>query len=98
MPNLWINIDTDEYAKQRKAKDRDAYIRERIAQYSDEGGEEAFRQGAREAWAREGEIEIDPGAIVSMGGDPGAYVMAWVWVSNEEAGIESEEEDEDDDA
>lgn len=30
--------------------------------------------------AREGEIEVDDTAIVSAGDDPGAYVMAWMWV------------------
>jgi len=30
----------------------------------------------------EGVVEIDPLALVSAGGDPGAYVMAWVWVDN----------------
>ena len=29
-----------------------------------------------------GELEVDEGATVSMGGDPGAYVQAWLWVSD----------------
>lgn len=33
------------------------------------------------------ELEVDPDAVVSRGED-GAFVMSWVWVSNEEAGIE----------
>lgn len=33
------------------------------------------------------EVEIDDDAIVSPGGDPGAWVHAWVWVTNEEAGL-----------
>ena len=36
-----------------------------------------------------GELEVDPNAVVSKGGDEGAYVMAWLWVSDDEAGIES---------
>ncbi|MEH0194601.1 hypothetical protein V7S57_02580 [Caulobacter sp. CCNWLY153] len=46
----------------------------------------------------EGEIEIDGDAIVSDGGDGGAYVSAWVWVSDAEAGIKRESacDDEDD--
>ena len=35
---------------------------------------------ARRIHGREGEVEIDGGALVSYGGDPGAYVQAWVWV------------------
>ena len=33
---------------------------------------------------RDGELEIDPGAVVSKGGDPGAYVMAWLWIDDSE--------------
>ena len=32
----------------------------------------------------DGELEIDPGAVVSKGGDPGAYVMAWLWIDDSE--------------
>lgn len=38
--------------------------------------------------ARDGELEIDDNTIVSVSEDPGAYVMAWVWVSAEQAGVE----------
>jgi hypothetical protein len=31
---------------------------------------------------RDGELEIDPGAVVSKGDDPGAYVMAWLWIDD----------------
>lgn len=37
--------------------------------------------------AREGELEIDDRAMVSKGDDDGAYVSAWLWVSNEAAGV-----------
>jgi hypothetical protein len=40
------------------------------------------------AASRDGELEIDHGAVVSKGDDPGAYVMAWLWVTDEEAGID----------
>lgn len=30
----------------------------------------------------EGEVEIDSSALVSRSEDPGAYVMAWVWIGN----------------
>jgi hypothetical protein len=33
----------------------------------------------------EGEIEVDNPAVVSRSEDGGAYVMAWVWVSDEDA-------------
>jgi hypothetical protein len=34
----------------------------------------------KNAPVREGEVEVDAGAIVSNGADRGAYVQAWVWV------------------
>lgn len=35
---------------------------------------------------RDGELEIDANAVVSPGGDGGAYVMAWLWVNDPEEG------------
>jgi hypothetical protein len=46
-----------------------------------------YREAAKAGYYDEGELEIDDGAMVSLGGDDGAYVMAWRWVTNEEAGI-----------
>lgn len=56
-------------------------------------------------WARnhlhkEGELEIDDITVASGSGDDGDYIMAWVWVSNKDAGLPSiydEEEDDDED-
>lgn len=42
---------------------------------------------------REGELEVDPNAIVSVSDDGGAYVAAWVWVTDDQAGIETEEDE-----
>jgi len=42
-------------------------------------------------YAREGEIEIDDDAAVSLGDDAGAYVQGWLWVPDEE--IAEDEED-----
>jgi hypothetical protein len=47
----------------------------------------AYRAAARELHQDDGTCEIDDGATVSMGDDPGAYVQAWVWVPNAEAGL-----------
>ena len=41
-----------------------------------------YRDQAREEWVREGEIEIDDDAEVSISEDGGAYVQAWVWVAD----------------
>jgi hypothetical protein len=41
-------------------------------------------------YVREGQVEIDDNAIVSKGEDAGAYVMGWVWVDDDVAGIYTE--------
>lgn len=46
----------------------------------------AFRNVAKSLQSG-GELEIDDNALVSMGEDPGAYVAAWIWVDNEDAGV-----------
>ena len=43
-----------------------------------------FRNRAMELYHEDGEIEIDDSAEVSIGGDDGAYVQAWVWVPLED--------------
>jgi len=46
--------------------------------------EQAYVNVAKETIERDGEVEIDDDAEVSMYGDPpedGAYVQGWVWVS-----------------
>ncbi len=42
--------------------------------------ESAFLEAARENHAREGELEFDDNAVVSLSEDGGAYVMGWRWV------------------
>lgn len=54
---------------------------------------DAYRDAFRE---QDGEVEIDRcEAEVSLGSDPGAYVMTWSWVTNEEAGITMEVKEDD---
>lgn len=48
----------------------------------------AFIDAAQDQ-TREGELEVDDSAIVSAS-DDGAYVMAWLWVENADAGIKTE--------
>ena len=43
---------------------------------------EAYRDYASEHLTEDGAVEIDDNALVSLGDDPGAYIMAWVWVDN----------------
>lgn len=44
--------------------------------------EEWYRKAARDQFNKDGELEIDMDAQVSMGADAGAYVQAWVWVDD----------------
>lgn len=45
---------------------------------------DALRSWAREEYGDEGSIEIDSDALLSRSGDPGYYVMAWVWVADQD--------------
>jgi hypothetical protein len=58
--------------------------------------EEKYREACRANHCRDGELECDDDAVVSIGNDKGAYVQTWTWVDDDEAGIESEDEDEED--
>jgi hypothetical protein len=44
----------------------------------------------------EGELEIDDNAVVSYGGDNGAYVQAWLWVDFADTSLDEKAEDESD--
>lgn len=53
--------------------------------------EELYRKFARETYASNNEVDIDPRAVVSVSEDTsggGAWVAAWVWV--DEASIAEE--------
>lgn len=52
--------------------------------------DKAMINAAHRLYHRDGEIEVDrdpvglPKARVSRGDDPGAYVMAWIWVYDDQ--------------
>jgi hypothetical protein len=48
----------------------------------------------RNAVDTDDDLEVDADAVVSRGGDPGCWVHAWVWVTDEQAGIEPDDEEE----
>lgn len=66
-----------------------------LGHYEDPSAKDQRYRDAAEGlnFVREGECEIDDWAVVSKGDDGGAYVMAWVWVTDEQAGIDPEEEE-----
>lgn len=58
-----------------------------------------FRSAGSLSFVREGQCEIDRqgsfgAGIVSKGDDDGAYVLAWVWVTDAEAGVDVDDGEE----
>lgn len=53
-----------------------------------------YRELADDKKARDGELEFDSDAVVSLGNDNGAYVMGWAWVEDDRE--QEDEEDEED--
>lgn len=39
------------------------------------------------------DLEVDDDAVVAPGDDPGAWVHAWIWIRNDEAGIPDADDD-----
>jgi hypothetical protein len=68
-----------------------------LAERSAEEGHEAYIEAARENYHRDGELEFDDPTVVSTGGDPGAYVQCWRWVTDEEAGVDRDADQEKED-
>lgn len=64
-------------------------IRERIAHYEHP---EANEQRFRDAVETDDELECDDDAVTSPS-DLGAFVQTWTWVSNEQAGIDDEDDE-----
>jgi|688.fasta_scaffold249276_3 hypothetical protein len=46
---------------------------------------------AKQELHRCGELEFDDNAVVSTGGDNGAYVQCWAWVEDDPAAEEDDE-------
>ena len=88
LPELTRNIGklADELKRYNDAaeKDRNSHTQPENA--------EAYIAAAKKQWAREGEIEIDAEAKVSVGDDPGAYVQAWVWVYDVDVDLHKKEQ------
>lgn len=52
--------------------------------------DEWYRRQARALYVNDGEVEVDPDAVVSRSNDPeshGAYVQAWLWVGSAEENL-----------
>lgn len=68
-----------------------ATITDRVAEQRTPEAQQ-YRDGL--PYLSEGDWDVDGDAIVSAGADEGAYVMVWRWVSNDDAGIKEESDDE----
>lgn len=44
------------------------------------GDPDGYIEAARTLYGSDGQIEIDDNALISTGGDSGAYVQGWLWV------------------
>jgi hypothetical protein len=82
---MWINLDEQQL---RLLQQRVPELHARI-QWRDADQEKFFRAACEHS---NDDIEFDPDAVVSQG-DDGAFVMAWYWVSNDDAGIEEEDDE-----
>jgi hypothetical protein len=97
----WVQFsDEDKAALRRLGQVRDQNpdidrLMRRLEHYESEAQRDpTFIEAAEREYHRDGEVEIDNDAVVSASFG-GAYVMAWVWVSNAEAVIFDDDEDED---
>lgn len=86
VPALTVE-DLDQLAQQLNDGDLTPTRLDQVVEDLKGQADDPFIHAARELWAND-ECEIDDIAIVSEG-DDGAFVSAWVWVSNSEAGIET---------
>jgi len=72
-----------------------AEVRPLLAKIDEDAQEQAsleeYRIAALEKQV-ENEIQVDPNSEVSVSADDGAWVAAWIWVYDSEAGVEREEE------
>ncbi|QWY83077.1 hypothetical protein [Rhizobium phage RHph_X66] len=92
---MWINLTDDELKLVNlglsKCQDHLIAGAEELAAKIEEQQQVApsdalYISAAREHWASD-DLEIDDDPRVSAGGDPGAWVHAWVWVRDDEAGV-----------
>lgn len=98
---MWIRFDDDQLAALKRVLNHAdvagaeghadaAILFERIAFYEHPtANDQQFRDGVE----TDDELEMDDDAVTSISNE-GGWVMTWTWVTNEEAGIEEEVEEE----
>jgi hypothetical protein len=79
-----ITVQTDGAMKPEEARDLARQLDTLAEELDPTPGAQAYVAAAK-LHGKEGELEIDDNARVSKGDDDGAYVEAWIWVSDEDA-------------
>lgn len=96
---MWVNFTDQELVAVTNAlhnlrtfngEPTEPLIRKIAEMTTPDSGDDAYRN----AIETDDDLEVDPDAVVSRGGDPGCWVHAWIWVSDEQAGMEEPEDDE----
>lgn len=91
---MWINVDPkklEEIIAVLNATGRESLVNA-LKPVEPTDDDDVYQSAAIRMFASD-DCEIDVDAAVSKGGDPGAWVHCWRWVSNEDAGIEAEEDE-----
>ena len=96
---MWVGLEEDKWKlilkalkvlTVKEAKQAADEIKRRMAEEKDKNGTiAAYRATADERYGHDGELEFDDDAVVSLGDDPGAYVMCWRWVDADDAKVET---------
>lgn len=101
---MWINLDDTDMKVFEDIANGGSIVNSRKAikalhsRITDKKAEQADLQAYRDAVETDDELKVDADAVVSPGDDPGAWVMAWIWITNEQAGIETGDEEESEEA
>ncbi|MHB1768515.1 MAG: hypothetical protein ACYCUV_11785 [Phycisphaerae bacterium] len=84
---MWVQISVEDaekiaaLAKSEEISGLESQIRQRLLLQEKEAASSAeYLITARKIFEEEGELEFDDDAVVSLGADDGAYVMAWRWI------------------
>jgi hypothetical protein len=97
---MWTSLSREELEQVRNALDGSGHsaLADRLANSLIAGEHDAaFHAAAREKYSwrlSDGDLDFDDQPGVSQG-DKGAYVLGWLWVTNSEAGMEDDIDEED---
>jgi hypothetical protein len=92
---MWIQLERNQVdqlgalADKVGMRDVSKRLRDAIDVY-DSNTTDEYRSRAKETIAKEGDLEVDDDASVSVGDDDGAYVMAWQWIPGAASEIQAD--------